>query len=178
MVGLSPSSKTASPWNPSPRRTWQTHQPICRMCYCTSRAMITPSVTTPVRRWPCPTHSLGSAHILDLTSCWTLPSTMLAFPQRGRKHSNKSLWATSRCMPSPTWSSLVGLMTSRQSLTCYAHTGNIRRLSPLEMALSYMEKPSLSHHSKGRGYYSNSTISIKEPLKPSCSHVDVSSDWA
>ena len=28
MVGLSPSSQTTSPWNPSPRRTWQIHQPM------------------------------------------------------------------------------------------------------------------------------------------------------
>ena len=73
------------------QRTWQTCQPICSTCYCASRAMITPSVTAPVRRWPYPTHSLSSVHILDLTSHWTLPSTMLTCPQRGRKHSNKSL---------------------------------------------------------------------------------------
>ena len=33
----------------------------------------------------------GSAPVLDLTSNWTLPSTMLTCPQRGRKHSNKPL---------------------------------------------------------------------------------------
>ena len=53
MGGLLPLSQTTSPWNPSPRRTWQTHQPICSTCYCTSRATITPSATTPVRKWPC-----------------------------------------------------------------------------------------------------------------------------
>ena len=88
--------------NPSPRRTWQTHQPICSTCYCASRAMIIPSVTALVRKWPCPTHSLGSVQVLDLISCWTLPSTMLACPQRGRKHSNKPLLATPRCMLSLT----------------------------------------------------------------------------
>ena len=70
---------------------WQTHQPICSACYCTCRATITSSVTTPVRKWPYPTHSLGSVHVLDPTSHWTSPSTMLACPQRGRKHSNKPL---------------------------------------------------------------------------------------
>ena len=79
-VGLSPLSQTTSTWNPSPRRTLQTHQPICSACYCTSRATITPSVTAPVRKWPCLTHSLSSVNILDLTSHWTLPSTMLACP--------------------------------------------------------------------------------------------------
>ena len=42
--------------------------------------------------------------------------------------------------------------------------------SPLKMALSYVEKPSSSLHQKGRGYYNNSTSSIKESPKPSCSH--------
>ena len=90
MVGLLPLSQTTSPWNSSPRRTWQTHHLICSTCYCTSRAMITSSITAPVRKWPCLTHSLSSVHVLDLTSHWTLPSTMLACPHRGRKHS-KSL---------------------------------------------------------------------------------------
>ena len=80
MVGLSPLSQTTNPWNPSLRRTWQTCQPICSTCYCTSRAMITPSVTIQVRKWPCLAHSLGSAPILDPTYCWTSPSTMLACP--------------------------------------------------------------------------------------------------
>ena len=149
MVGLSSFSQTTSTWNPSPRRTWQTHQPACSACYCASGAMTTPFVTTPVSKWPCLTHSLSSVYILDLTSHWTSPSTMLACPQRGRKHSNKPLWATLTCMLLPTWSSLVGLMTSRWSLTCYSHTGNIVRPSPLKMALSYMEKPSSSLHQKG-----------------------------
>ena len=56
-----------------------------------SRAMITPSVTALVRKWPCLTHSLSLVHVLDLTSHWTSPSTMLACLQRGRKHSNKPL---------------------------------------------------------------------------------------
>ena len=86
-------------------------------------------------------------------------------PER-KEHSNKLLWVTLRCVLSPTWSSLVGPMTSRQSLTHYTHT------------LSYVEKPSLSLHQIGRGYYSNSTSSIKEPPKPSFSHVDVSSGQA
>ena len=60
----------------------------------------------------------------------------------------------------------------------YAHIGNIERPSPLKMALSYVEKPSSSLHQKGRGYYSNSTSSIKEPPKPSCSCMDVSSGRA
>ena len=38
------------PWNPSPRRAWQTHQPICSTCYYTSRATITLSITAPVRK--------------------------------------------------------------------------------------------------------------------------------
>ena len=96
MVGLSPSSQTTNPCNPSPRRTWQTHQPICSACYCASRAMIIPSITALVRKWSCLTHSLSSAPILDLTYCWTSPSTMLACPQRGRKHSNKLLLATNK----------------------------------------------------------------------------------
>ena len=37
---------------------------------------------------------------------------------------------------------------------------------------------SLSLHQNGRGCYSNSTSSIKEPPKPSCSGVDVSSGQA
>ena len=57
-------------------------------------------------------------------------------------------------------------------------TGNIGRPSPLKMALSYIEKPSSSLHQKGRGYYSNSTSSIKEPQKPSCLPMDVSSGQA
>ena len=50
--------------------------------------------------------------------------------------------------------------------------------SPLKMASSYVEKPSLSLCLKGRGYYSNSTSSTKEPLKHSCLLVDVSSAQA
>ena len=178
MVGLSSSSQTTSPWNPSPRRTWHTCQPTCSACYCTSRAMITPSVTAPVRKWPCLTHSVSSAHILDLTSWWTLPSTKLACPQRGRKHSNKSLWVTLRCMPSQHDHHGLAPTTSRWSLTHYAHTGNIKRPWLLKMASSYVEKPSSSLHQKGRGYYSNSTSSIKKPPKPSCLHMDVSPGWA
>ena len=79
-VGLSPSSQTTSPWNPSPRRIWQTCQPVCSACYCTSRAMIAPSVTAPVKKWPYLTHSLSSVHVLDPTSHWTSPSTMLTCP--------------------------------------------------------------------------------------------------
>ena len=178
MIGLSSSSQTTSPWNPSPRRTWQTCQPTWSTCYCASRAMITPSVTAPVRRWPCLTHSLSSVHVLDLTYHWTLPSTMLACPQRGRKHSNKPLWATPRCMPPLTWSSLVGLMPSRQSLAHYTCTGNIRRPSLWKTALSYVEKPSSSLHLKGRGYYSNSTSSTNDSLKHSWLLMDVSFGWA
>ena len=135
MVGLLPSSQTTSLWNPSPRRTWQTHKPICSACYCTSRAMITLPATALVREWPCLTHSLGSAHVLDPTSCWTLPSTMFACPQRGRKHSNKSLWATVRWVLLPTWSSLVGPMTSRWFLTHYAHTGKYQETLTIEDGL-------------------------------------------
>ena len=91
MVDPLPLSQTTSPWNPSPRRTWQTCQPSCSACYCASRAMIILSVTSPVRKWPCLTHSLISVHVLALTSHWTLPFTMLACPQSGRKHSNKAL---------------------------------------------------------------------------------------
>ena len=49
------------------------------------------TITALVRKWPCPTCSLGSAHVLDPTFHWTLPCTMLACPQRGRKHSNRPL---------------------------------------------------------------------------------------
>ena len=35
--------------------------------------------------------TFSSAPVLDLTSCWTLPSTFLTCPQRGRKNSNKPL---------------------------------------------------------------------------------------
>ena len=42
-----------------------------------------------------------------------------------------------------------GQMTSMWFITCYAHTGNIRRPSPSKMALSCMEKPSSSLHQKG-----------------------------
>ena len=52
MVDPLPSNQTTTPWNPSPRRTWQTCQPGCSACYCTSRAMITSSITTPVWKWP------------------------------------------------------------------------------------------------------------------------------
>ena len=60
----------------------------------------------------------------------------------------------------------------------YAHTGIIMRPSLLKMALPFLEKPSSSLHQKGKGYYSNSTSSIKEPPKPSCLCMDVSSGWA
>ena len=56
-------------------------------------------------------------------------------------------------------------MISKQSLVHYIHIGNIRKPSLLKMALSYVEKPSSSYHQNGRGYYSNSTSSIKEPIK-------------
>ena len=62
MVGFLPSSQTTSPWNPSPRRNWQTCKPICSACYCASRAKITPSITIPVRKWPCLTLSWFSPH--------------------------------------------------------------------------------------------------------------------
>ena len=148
-VGPSPSSQTTNPWNPSPRRTLQICQPAYSACYCTSRAMIIPSVTAPVRKWPCLTHSLSSAPVLDPTSHWTSPSTMLACPQRGRKHTNKPLWATPRCMLLPTWSSLVGLTTSRWSPIHYAHTGNTMRSSLSKMALSYVQKPHCPSVRKG-----------------------------
>ena len=83
--------QTTSPWNASPKRTWQTCQPGCSTCYCTSRAMTTSSVTTPVRKWPCLTPSLTSVHILAPTFHWTLPFTMLTCPQSRRKHFNKPL---------------------------------------------------------------------------------------
>ena len=70
MAGPSPSSQTTSPWNPSPRRTWQICQPTCSTFYCTSMAMITPSITTLVRRWPCPTHSLSSVHKAIEEAVW------------------------------------------------------------------------------------------------------------
>ena len=123
--------------------------------------MITPSVTAPVRRWPCLTHSLDSVHILDLTSHGTLPSTMLAVPFQQTFVSNPKMCALTDMIIT------VGPMTSRCSLTHYAHTGNIARPSPWKMALSYMEKSSSSLCQKGRGYYSNSNSSIKEPPKPS-----------
>ena len=44
-------------------------------------------------------------------------------------------------MPLLTSLSLVGLMTSRRSLAPYVLTGNIVRLSPSKMVLSYVEKP-------------------------------------
>ena len=50
MVDPLPLHQTTSPWNPSPRRTWQTHQPGCSTCYCSSWAMTTFSVTAPVRK--------------------------------------------------------------------------------------------------------------------------------
>ena len=58
MVDPLPSNQTTSPWNPSPRRTWQTCQPSYSTCHCTSRAMTTFSITAPVRKWPClmPSH--------------------------------------------------------------------------------------------------------------------------
>ena len=40
MVDPLPLNQTKGPWNPPPRRTWQTHQPGCSACYCTSRAML------------------------------------------------------------------------------------------------------------------------------------------
>ena len=39
-VGLLQSSQTISPWNPSPRRTWQTCQPTCSTCYCAYNSTI------------------------------------------------------------------------------------------------------------------------------------------
>ena len=59
MVDPLPSNQTTSPWNPSPRRTCQTCQPGSSPCYCSSRAMITSSATTPLRKWPCLTPSLS-----------------------------------------------------------------------------------------------------------------------
>ena len=61
-------------------------------------------------------------------------------------------------------------MTSRWSLTCYTHTGNIVRPSPLKMALSYVEQPSSSPHQKGRGCYNSSTSSIKDITKAQFVH--------
>ena len=49
------------------------------------------------------------------------------------------------------------------------------RPSPLKLALSSMEKPSLFLLQKGREYYTNYTSSIKESPNPSCLCVDVSS---
>ena len=62
MVDPLPSNQTTSPWNSSPRRTWQTCQPSCSACYCASRAMITSYITAQVRKWPCLTHSHFSPH--------------------------------------------------------------------------------------------------------------------
>ena len=91
MVDPLPSNQTTSPWNPSPRRTWQTCQPGCSTCYCTSRAMTTSFITAPVRKRSCLMPSHASVHILTLTSHWTLPFIMLTCPQGGRKHFNKAL---------------------------------------------------------------------------------------
>ena len=49
------------------------------------------SVTTPVRKWPCPMISLASVHVLAPTSHWILPFIMLVCPQTGRNHFNKPL---------------------------------------------------------------------------------------
>ena len=57
MVDHLPLSQTTRPSNPSPRRTWQTHQPTCSACNCASRDMITSSFTAPVRKGHCLTHS-------------------------------------------------------------------------------------------------------------------------
>ena len=167
MVDPLPSNQTTSPWSPSLRRTWQTHQPNCSTCYCGSRAMTTFSVTTPTQ------------HPLLLQSMsWTwhlriLPFIMVSCPQAGRKHSNRPLWVKQRCMPLLTSSLPVGWMKSRRFLVPYILTGNIVTPSLLKMALSSVQKPSLFLLQKGREYYSNYTSSTQESPNPSCSHVDV-----
>ena len=124
MVGPLPLNQTTSPWNPSPKRTWQTHQPSYSTCYCTSRVMTTSSITTPVRKWLC-----------------LMPSLTL--------HFSKPLWVILRCTLLPTSSSPVDPMTSRWFLAPYILTGNIMRPSLLKMALPSVEKPSLFLHQKG-----------------------------
>ena len=138
------------PWNASPRRTWQTHQPSCSTCYCASRAMTTFSITAPVRKWPCQMPSLTSVYFLALTFHWILPFIMLTCPQTGRKHFNKPSWVIQRCMPLLTSSSPVHQMISRRFLTTHTPTGNIMRPSLLKMVLSSVEKPSFFLLQKGR----------------------------
>ena len=131
--------------------------------YCPGKEMALPDTLSQFS--PCP----GPDILLDIAiHCACLsPERKEAFPQAFV--SNPKMHALANI------SSLVGLMTSRWTPTCYAHTGNIRRPSLLKMALSYVEKLLSSLHQKGRGCYNNSTSSIKESPKPSCLQVDVSS---
>ena len=178
MVGLLPLSQTTSPWNPSPRRTWQTCQAICSACYCASMAMITLSITTPVRRWPCPTHSLGSVHVLDQhptghchPPCLhvpreegSIPTSLCEQPQYARSHQHDHHWLA------------------------WWHQGSSSPVMPILATLwdpHYWKWPcpmwrSPHHPSIRKGEDATTTLQVpsRESPKPICLHVDVSSGQA
>ena len=166
MVDPLPSHQTTCPWNPSPRRTWQTNQPGYSTCYCASSIMITSSIAVPVRKWPCLTCSLDSVHVLGLTSHWTLPFTMPTCPQSGRKHFNKPSWVFLRCTLLLTSSSPVGQMISRWFLALYVHTDNTMRPSLLKMVLFSVEKPSLFLNREGEDTTSTTPVPSRNHQSP------------
>ena len=180
MVGLSTSSQTTSPWNPSPRRTWQAHQPTCSACYCTFRATITPSFTAPVRKWPCLTHCL----LVQATS-WTWHPTGHCHPPCSPVPREEGSIPTSLC--EQPWD--VHSCWHDHHWLAQWHQGSPLPVTPI---LATSRDP---HHvedglvlcgealiippcQNGRGYYSNSTSSIKEPPKLSHLHMNVSSSQA
>ena len=180
MVGLSPSSQTTNPWNPSPRRTWQTHQPAYSTCYCTSRAMITPSVTALVRKWSCLTHSLGSA----FSPC-PGPNILLdiaihhAHLSPERKEAFQQVFVSDPEMCTLTDMIITGWSNDIKVVPCllcpyWQHWETLT----IEDGLVLHGEALIIPSSERRGSYSNSTSSIGEPSKHSCLFVDVFSGWA
>ena len=176
MVDPLPLNQTTSPWNPSPRRTWQTHQPSCSACYCASRAMTTLSITASVRKWPClntlsllqstswPCHSTGHCH----SPCSTIPRAEGSISTRlcewswdvhphWHHHHRFARWHKGSSLP------LTSILATLWDPHCW------RWPCPLWW------KPSLFLLWKGREHYTNYTSSIKESPNPSCLHMDASS---
>ena len=165
------------PRNPSPRRTWQTHQPVHSACYCASRATITPSITTLVRKWPAWTLSGFCPHpgpdiLLDIAihhACLS-PERKEAFQQA---FVNNPKMCTLTDMMMTGWPNDIKVVPH---LLCpyWQHCETLI----MEDGLVICGEALIISPSEREGILQQLYQFHQGTTKPSCLHVDVSSGWA
>ena len=178
MVGLLPLNKTTSPWKPSPRRTWQTHQPHLQhmlLClqgydytihYCPSKEMALPDTLSWFSPHPGPDIPLDIAiHHSCLSPEWE-EAFQQAFVSGPKMCTLANIIITG-------WPDDIKVVPHPLH-PYWQHCETLTVEDGLVLHGEALIVPSL----EGRGCYNNSTSSIKESPKPSCSHMDVSSGWA